>query len=120
MSVSINYRAEEIILDDGYAVRVRINDTTEIPSELFVFKIGGMYSHVATLRDIALYPVGEAAARSLGHVFFRAAEMLYTANTPAAVRNARDQIIVRLRVAVAAHKASTLPDFGAVVEESIT
>lgn len=120
MSVSVNYRASEEIVDDGYAVKVAVTAAEGIAQELFVFRAGGRFSHVATLRDVANYPPGEAAARALGHPFFRATEMVYVAPSPQEAREARNQIVARLRAVVAARKASTPPDFGGVVEESIT
>lgn len=120
MNVSVNYRSSEEIVDDGYAVKVAVTGAEGIAPELFVFRVGGRFSHVATLRDISNYPEGEASARALGHPFFRASEMVYVAPSPQEARQARDQIVARLRVVVEARKATTPPDFGGVVEETIS
>lgn len=120
MSVSVNYRAEELSSDSGYSIKISITSVVGIVPELFVFRVGGRFSHVATLRDIATYPESESSARSLGHTFFRASEMIYTTAAPQDAREARNQIVARLRTLVAARKASVPPDFGGVVEENIT
>lgn len=120
MSVSVTYRAEELEQDSFFVLKVQIKSTAEISNALFVHSVTGRYSHVATIQDLMVYPETELEARNLGLNFYRAVEMTYSSDAPQEVRAAKDQIVRRLKTLVIARKASSPPNFGSVLEETIT
>lgn len=121
MSASLNYRAAESRDGVRYVADVSVIDASEIPTELFVFRLDGeTFSHVATLLDLATYPPSIAEAQAVGQPFYRSSAMRYVAANPSDAREARDHVVLRLRALVTAFKASMPSNFGVTVEESIT
>lgn len=119
MSATLNYRAVEAY-DGGYSVDVSVTEAEEIPTELFVARVGGAYSHVAKLADIAMFPPSETEAHGLGLSYYRSAAMRIVAADPATARAARNNIVNGLRAVLAAFKATRPPDFGATVDGRLT
>lgn len=69
-------RAEEVGGAVSYMCRFAITQAYAVPNALFVFRADdGTYSHVATIDDIANWPISRDAAVEANHTFFRASEV---------------------------------------------
>lgn len=116
----INYRAAETEANGRYAVDVSVSEAEGIPPELFVFGMDDTFSRVASTHDLANYPPSKAEAEALSQNYYRAASMRYEGNDPYGVRQARDHVIARLRVVLAAHGRRSPPNFGEIISGVLT
>lgn len=107
----IEVRRTESVDGDAYVVEVEVVDAVGVPKELLVYR-GEVFDHVATTRDLALYPPSASLARSLGQEFHREASVRLTYGTPGLAREAGVYIENHLAAVRREYDATQPPDFG--------
>lgn len=111
MSARIEVKRTESIDGNSYVVEVEVLDAVGIPRELLVFR-GDVFDHVATIRDISVYPPSASLAQSLGQEFHREPRVRLVYGTPGLAREAGLYIESRIAAVRNEYAASQPPDFG--------
>ena len=110
MSV-VEVKRTESVENGVYVVEVIMLSAEGIEKELMVYQ-GDAFDHVATPRDIALYPPSAAQAEALGLAFHRRDRVRLVYSTPAQAREAGEHVEGRISTSRQLYDAQQPPNFG--------